>query len=151
MAWTAKLAPPVGGWTKECREIFLAKLADTSNVTASAKAAGHPARRFYDERRKSKPFAAAWHIALCDGYARLESELLAEALRPASGQINDATLKSRAMKIRLGTTLLSLHRTTVRGGRGEAVLKPAQTPGEARARLESRFAEMRTHLADHDG
>jgi hypothetical protein len=55
---------------------------------------------------------------------------LAEALRPASGNLKDITLKSRQMKVRLGMTLLSLHRASVRG------VKPATPPAPRRTRAE---------------
>jgi hypothetical protein len=137
-----------GSWNKPIREAFLAALAESSNVSASAKKAGTRAARAYAERRKDSVFAAAWHKALCEGYARLEAELLAEALRPASGQIGENTLKYRAIKVRLGTTLLTLHRASVRGS-GMAVLAPPPKRGEIRARLANRFAAMHDNMADH--
>ncbi len=57
------------------------------------------------------------------GFARLESALLAEALTAVSGRISDAALKSRAQKHRLGLALLALHRGSVRG-----TAKPAAAP-----------------------
>src|SRR3546814_11838205 len=56
----------------------------------------------YRERRRNPGFAARWHEALCEGFARLEAELLAEALIAPTGNVKDATLKSRAQKYRLG-------------------------------------------------
>jgi hypothetical protein len=61
-----------------------------------------PPSRVYRERLRFPAFRAQWQDALAEGYARLEAELLAEALRPASGNLKDITLKSRQMKVRAG-------------------------------------------------
>ena len=97
-------------------DIFLDALAESSNVAASARAAGVSANAMYRERRRNPGFAARWHEALCEGFARLEAELLSEALIAPSGNVKDATLKSRAQKYRLGLSLLAAHRAAVRGG-----------------------------------
>ena len=55
---------------------FLEKLAESSNVTASAKAAGISASTAYAARRKDREFARQWRRALCEGYDNLELELL---------------------------------------------------------------------------
>jgi hypothetical protein len=68
---------------RAARDAFLSHLAETSNVAASARKAKLAPTRFYAERRRSEAFRAAWQEALCEGFARLEAELLAEALRPA--------------------------------------------------------------------
>ena len=115
---------------KAARGQFLAHLAETSNVAASARAAGLSSSRAYRERQRFPAFRTQWQEALAEGYARLEAELLAEALRPASGNLKDITLKSRQMKVRLGMTLLSLHRASVRG------VKPSTPPAPRRTRTE---------------
>ncbi|QZH76375.1 MAG: hypothetical protein JY451_07525 [Erythrobacter sp.] len=56
---------------------FLEKLAATSNITASARAAGINTSKAYAFRRKDRDFARAWRKALCEGYDNLELELLA--------------------------------------------------------------------------
>lgn len=98
---------------------FLDALAESSNITASARAAGLPSNSFYRERRRNADFADQWHDALCEGFVRLEAELLADALVQPSALVKDATLKARAQKYRLGLALLAAHRAAVRGiGRG---------------------------------
>jgi hypothetical protein len=128
---------------------FLARLAETSNITASAKHAGITTKTAYDLKKKSPEFRDRWHAALCEGYARLEAELLAEALRAPSSNMKDSTLKQKQMRTRLGMGLLAAHRATVRG-----VEKPAPSrsrdPKEVRARLEKRFAEMRKRMEGDD-
>ena len=62
------------------RSLFLDHLAQTANVSASALAAGAKSSAVYAERRRTPAFRDAWALALAEGYARLETDLLAEAL-----------------------------------------------------------------------
>ena len=125
-------------------DIFLDALAESSNVAASARAAGVSANAMYRERRRNPGFAARWHEALCEGFARLEAELLSEALIAPSGNVKDATLKSRAQKYRLGLSLLAAHRAAVRGG---AAAPAAQAvAGDAKARLAVKLRAMQARL-----
>ena len=61
---------------KHWRTYFLQKLAETSNVTASAAYAGVATSRAYKTRREDAKFAAAWRAALFEGYQHLEMEVL---------------------------------------------------------------------------
>jgi hypothetical protein len=131
-------------WTAKQKAAFLAHLAVTSNVSDAARTAEVAVRSAYALRRKDATFRDDWHDALCEGYARLEAELLAAALIGPNGNTKDATLKSRAQKYRLGVTLLSAHRATVRGG-----IKPLPQKDSAisvRAHLEHRFIIMREQM-----
>lgn len=124
---------------------FLESLAESSNVAASARAAGVTGNAMYRERRRNDAFAARWHEALCEGFARLEAELLSEALVAPSGNVKDATLKSRAQKYRLGLALLAAHRAAVRGaklpgGGGTA------TQGSAKERLRAKLYAMQEQM-----
>ncbi|WP_411291667.1 hypothetical protein [Sphingorhabdus sp.] len=78
------------------RRQFLDHLAATANVSASARTAGVAGSAVYAERRRSAAFRGDWALALAEGYARLEIDLLAEALQVASPRTGDATLKARA-------------------------------------------------------
>ena len=124
---------------------FLEALAESSNVAASARAAGVTGNAMYRERRRNTAFAARWHEALCEGFARLEAELLSEALVAPSGNVKDATLKSRAQKYRLGLALLAAHRAAVRGaklpGAGMAVAQ-----GSAKERLRAKLYAMHAQM-----
>lgn len=140
-------------FTRTRRLALLERLSETSNVSAAARAARIKTGLAYRERRKCAAFRAAWDEALSEGYVRLESEMLAEALRKPTARTPDAVLKARAAKMRLGMSLLTLHRAAVRGERREAAtqapaLTPVRNPAEIRARLEARFAEMRRRIAD---
>lgn len=140
---------PAEGFTPEKRRIFLAHLAQTSNVAASARKAKVSSGAVYRERIRSAAFRDRWRVALAEGYARLEAELLAEALRPASGRASDRTLRSRAMKLRVGMGLLSAHRASVRG---EAPPAPSARPGKkAKDVLRERFALMRRRTGPGNG
>ncbi len=127
------------------RKAFLDHLAMTSNVAASSRAAGISAARAYAYRRRTPAFAVLWQAALAEGFARLEAELLAEALRAVSGKVSDATLKSRAQRQRLGLSLLALHRAAVRGA-------PRQAPAAADARaalaakVEAKLRDIRARV-----
>lgn len=136
---------------KRQMDLFLDALAETSNVAGSARAAGLAASVFYRERRRSSDFAAQWHEALCEGFVRLETELLSEALVAATGNVKDATLKARAQKYRLGLALLAAHRTAVRGAK---LLTGAGDGGgtqEAKLRLTQRLMEMRERAGEDLG
>lgn len=58
------------------RSLFLDTLAETSNVTASARQAGVTTSRAYKVRRCETEFATAWREALLEGYEHLEMETL---------------------------------------------------------------------------
>lgn len=124
---------------------FLEALAESSNVAASARAAGMSGNAMYRERRRNAGFAARWHEALCEGFARLEAELLSEALVAPSGNVKDATLKSRAQKYRLGLALLAAHRAAVRGAKlpGGGC---AATQGSAKERLRAKLYAMQEQM-----
>lgn len=97
------------------RRTFLDHLAQTANVSASARKAKVSTSQVYAERRKNEVFRTKWAAALAEGFAKLETELLAEALTAASGNIKDGLLKARAQKHRLALALLAAHRASVKG------------------------------------
>lgn len=126
-------------------DVFLDALAESSNVAASARAAGISANAMYRERRRNAGFATRWHEALCEGFARLEAELLSEALIAPTGNVKDATLKSRAQKYRLGLALLAAHRAAVRGAK---LSSPGDVPqGSAKVRLVAKLRAIRVQAS----
>lgn len=88
------------------RPVFLAVLAETSNVTAAAAAAEIPASRAYKDKRDDGEFAARRREALCEGYDLLEIEVLH---RLRFGEPKDGAKFDNATALRL----LSQHRETV--------------------------------------
>ncbi|MFM7028367.1 MAG: phage tail protein [Chakrabartia sp.] len=130
------------------RALFLDELAMTANVSASARKAGIAPHIAYAHRRRSAEFATRWQAALAEGFARLEGDLLAEALTAASGKISDAALKSRAQRHRLGLALLSLHRASVRGTKAENGhgASTATQRAELARKVEAKINAMRRRL-----
>lgn len=68
----AQPKPAFARWTKT----FLAELAATSNVAASARKAKICTSTAYEARRNNPDFHRKWMAALCEGYDHLEMELL---------------------------------------------------------------------------
>ena len=128
--------------TADTRAIFLRELSLTANVTAAAGKAGRYTSAFYSKRASDPIFRAQWHAALCEGYARLETELLAEALAPIETGLSEDALKARTAKQRFRLALLAAHRAAVRGERAGAVVARADETKGAKARLGSKIAEM---------
>lgn len=102
-------APAPAAW----RKLFLAELAATSNVAASARVAGiHPSRA-YDARRNDPEFYRRWQEALCEGYDHLEMQLL-QRLR--EGELKPAGAAKRSVRTFDNATafrLLTVHREQV--------------------------------------
>lgn len=91
------------------RAYFLAHLIETSNITASARAAGIATTRAYRTRHEDPDFAAQWNVALAQGYENLEMELLGY-LRDA---VPDRKMPDRKMDVANAIRLLTLHRQSV--------------------------------------
>ena len=143
--------PKTGAFSAKARKAFLDHLAESSNVTASAKVAEVHSSLVYRERLRSPDFRAQWLEALAEGYVRLETSLLGEALVSASGTIADKTLKARDQKIKLGLSLLSAHRASVRGGVPASGRKRVVLQGTAKQRVVMKLREMRARMAEPDG
>ena len=141
----------VRAFDARARKHFLDHLAMTANVAASARKAGVTSQTAYAYRRRHPDFAHLWQAALTEGFARLEQELLAEALTSVSGKTSDATLKGRAQKHRLGLALLSLHRAAVRGTPKAGTAPRADDPGlgeKVAAKIRDMHNRTKAHGAD---
>jgi hypothetical protein len=95
------------------KNIFLAELAQTSNVAASALKAGKDKSGVYKERRTDSTFARQWFDALCEGYDNLEMDLL-QRLR--AGELHGGTPSDKAKRKFDNPTafrLLAAHRAAV--------------------------------------
>jgi len=101
--------PSKAKWTR----LFLAHLAETSNVSASAKKAGVGTSTVYELRRADAEFNRKWQVALCEGYDNLELDLLARLrvgeIRPAPGAKKGVRSFDNATALRL----LTVHRESV--------------------------------------
>ncbi|WP_236711267.1 hypothetical protein [Novosphingobium barchaimii] len=104
----AEKAVPARVW----RGPFLAELAATSNVAASARKAGTNTARVYELRRADPLFYREWQEALCEGYDLLELNLLH---RLREGEVKPAPGSKRGTRVFDNATALRLlvaHRET---------------------------------------
>lgn len=116
---------------------FLARLAETSNVTAAAAQAQVQLSRVYKEKRDDGEFAARWREALCEGYDLLEIEVL-QRLR--FGEPKEVGAKfDNATALRL----LSQHRETV--ARERAIRDNADVE-EVRRSLHAKLLQIRDEV-----
>jgi hypothetical protein len=106
--------PTFAQWSKK----FLAELANTSNVTASAKHAGIVTSTAYDRRRVDPEFNRDWQRALCEGYDNLEMDLLRRLregeIKPAAGAKKGVRTWDNAVALRL----LGAHKDSATRQRG---------------------------------
>lgn len=94
------------------QKAFLAELAATSNVAASARAAKISTTQAYEARRADAGFYRDWQEALCEGYDLLEMNLLH---RLREGEIKPAAGAKRGIRVFDNATALRLlvaHRET---------------------------------------
>jgi hypothetical protein len=102
-------------WQKK----FIEALANTSNVSAAARAAGVCTSTAYEARRSDAEFNRKWQIALCEGYDNLEMDLLQRLrtgeIKPASGAKKGVRIYDNGVAMRL----LFAHRDSV--GRQRAI------------------------------
>lgn len=119
------------------RTEFLAALAETSNVTAAAAAAGvHPSRP-YKVKRLEPEFARHWRTALCEGYDNLEMEVLH---RLRFGEPKDVERKfDNATALRI----LGQHRETVARERAQ---RDNADIGAVRASIHAKLAALRQEV-----
>ncbi|MBC2665057.1 hypothetical protein H7F51_05975 [Novosphingobium flavum] len=126
------------GAPKNWREKFLACLAETSNVTASAECADISLSWVYKTKREDGLFAEAWLEALVEGYDHLEMELLCR-LRTGESRDIPAIKYDNATALRL----LLAHRDT----RAKYMAEKANVNAEeVRASLDAKLAMLREQV-----
>ena len=79
----AREEPPIRrwiGWTTELKSAFLDRLAESCNITASARALGIDPTVVHHLRRRDPAFAADWAVALEAGYVMIETRLVGHVL-----------------------------------------------------------------------
>jgi phage terminase small subunit len=126
---------PYAVWSRK----FLDHLAETSNVTASAKVAGVSTGTAYEAKRTRPEFNRQWRRALCEGYELLEMELL-DRLR--TGEIRNSIAKRgvRAFDNANAFRLLIAHRDEA--GRQRAARDNEDTDAII-ASIDAKLAKMR--------
>ena len=93
------------GLNRHWRTLFLDYLAESSNVSQSARNAGINPSRAYKVRREEPEFARRWLAALAEGYVHLEMEVL-RRLREGDNSAGEKDKYDFANAIRL----LNAHR-----------------------------------------
>lgn len=121
--------------TNQWQGDFLAMLAATSNVTASAAHAQISPREVYNARRKDSAFAAQWQAALCEGYRNLEMEVL--------GHLRDPD-PARKMDVASALRLLAAHRESAAK---EQAVRAYVTEAELRASIARKLDALRGQVA----
>ena len=132
------------GAPKNWRDIFIAKLGETSNVSEAAEAADISVSWVYKTRRADPAFARRWSEALCEGYDNLEMELLH---RLRTGQTEEVDADGTRRKWDLGTASRCLiqHRETVLREKGRRSLEQESA---SIAAINSKIDAMRAREAE---
>jgi len=120
------------------RALFLEHLAETSNVTRSARHAGIAPGKAYHARRIEPEFARQWQAALADGYAHLEMELL-RRLREGDFKTADNERYDIANAIRLLASRRECHAAP--GNRA-----PDVSAADVRASIDRKIADIRRRM-----
>jgi hypothetical protein len=147
-------------------EAFLRYLADSCNVTRSARRASLAYSTLYDMRQRDEAFAVRWQAALEAGYDRLEMALVEAALLAtgaaaaidseagdgeagdgeAGNAVPEPQLVAPAMSVEQAMTLLRRHHASVQGGKGRGS-RPGKgrmpTSAETDAAIRERLAILR--------
>jgi hypothetical protein len=129
---------------KSWRRPFLAHLAASSNVAASARAADVATSIAYEARRRDPQFYREWQEALCEGYEHLEMSLL-QRLR--DGEIKPARDAKKGVRVFDNATalrLLVVHRDSV--SRQQAIRDNRDT-GAILEAINARIDKMRSARA----
>ena len=122
------------------RGLFLATLAETSNISAAAREAGINPSRAYKVRREEPAFRARWYEALLEGYEHLEMETL-HRLRMGV----DAGKEDRKFDIANALRILMMHRETVAR---ERALRSHDDEESVLAELNARLDSMRSRESE---
>lgn len=135
----ARVARPAPRNNTRWREVFLERLAETSNVRASADWAHVTTSQVYASRRTEPEFARKWQAALCEGYDNLEMDVL-DRLR--NGEPGDAAGKKFEYAVAL--RLLAAHRESVAR---ERAMRDNEDADEVLASIDAKLDRMRERAA----
>lgn len=135
----AKASSRRHGAPKNWRDTFLAALAETSNVSASAERAEISLSWAYKTRREDPAFARRWFVALCEGYDNLEMDLLH---RLRTGETKDS--ERRKFDNTTSLRLLMAHRESAARERALADNRDEQ---EVLDSIDAMIDEMRERAA----
>jgi hypothetical protein len=143
----ANQTAPKSGFGPAERKKFLIHLAETANVSESCKQASVHSRQVYDLRKRSDDFRARWEAALAEGYTRIEAWLMEITLGMANGTPLRKKSAANLQAQRIALSLLSAHRSTVRGHVPNVSRRDsAQARKAAHVRVEQKLRAMRARL-----
>ena len=128
----------------EWTSLFLAELANTSNVTAAAKAAKVSTSVAYDLRRNSGEFNRRWQVALCEGYDNLEMDLLHRVRMGEIKPLAGAKKAIRAFDNATAFRLLAAHRESAARQRA---IRDSEDSDAVLARINAKLERMRRRVA----
>jgi hypothetical protein len=140
-------------WNERAEAIFLDHLAASSNVSWSAAQAGFVTDTVYKYRRRDPAFAAKWQVALEQGYARLEMELVRTGTEYLAGLKLDPKRPIKEISVRDAIQILGMHhsRRSASGRLGERFESRPKSLDEVKesilAKLEAIELERRARLA----
>ena len=137
--------PRAKRWTKALRERFCEALAETANVSASARAVGMCPQGAYKLRDRDAAFLEAWQAALAQGYERLELMLLERALHGQEKPVwygGKEVGTMRHYSDSLALHLLRSHRESVKN------VPAVEEPEVIRRRIEAKLEQMNQRLRD---
>lgn len=133
-------------WTKAKEEAFLSALADTCNVTQSARAAGVSVPGVYRRRRGNAAFRAGWAEAIANAYQRLELVMLERALNGTEKIVvrkDGSEERMRDYPNQVAMNLLKMHRDTAVQAVEE---QPEAEIQEVRERLVEKLERLRSRF-----
>lgn len=136
-------------WTLDKKAEFLCHLAESANVTASARAVGMSEKGVYRLRMQSEAFREAWATALREGYVKLELMMLERAMNGTRKEVwhgGKAVGETTEYSERLAMQLLSQHRAAVMAGPGGGAA--LESDAALRLRLGARLDGMRQRLEE---
>jgi hypothetical protein len=138
--------PSKRDWTRAKEQSFLASLAETCNVTLSAKAAGVSVAGVYKRRKQNAAFRAGWAEAIAAAYQRLELVMLDRALNGMEKIVvrkDGSEERMREYPNQIALHLLKMHRDSA----AEAMKEPSETDvEEARERLFEKLQRLRRRI-----
>ena len=121
------------------RDLFLAELAVTSNVSAAARKIGAETSKIYKARREEPEFNRKWQEALAEGYDNLEMDLL-RRLRTGELTGGGPTKSRRKYDNAIAFRLLAAHREAV--GRQKA-MRASEDEDAIIASINEKLSKMR--------
>ena len=121
-------------------KVFLAALAETSNVAAAARKAKVSASKAYDVRRCDSGFYREWQVALCEGYDNLEMALLHRLL---TGEIKPAAGAKKGVRIFDNSNAMRLLMAHRESAARERALRDNEDSAASLERLNAKLDLMR--------